>query len=111
MGTRIDPIDGLYVKLKHSAKKRGIPFDLTKADLGELTVPISCPVLGVPVFAHTGKAEDTSLSIDRIDNTKGYTKDNIIFVSLKANKMKNQYDIKELAMLVEFYQELERATE
>ena len=41
-----------------------------------------------------------SFSIDRIDNTKGYTKQNCIVVSYKANSAKGPHSLEELELLV-----------
>lgn len=96
----------LYNRLKSSAKSRGIPFSLTLMDLNNLTFPITCPVLGIPIKFNRGKAEDNSISIDRIDSSKGYEIDNIIVVSLKANKLKSNATKEEMQKLSEFYKDL-----
>ena len=96
----------IYNRLKSSAKKRGIPFDLTLPDLNDLTIPISCPILGIPIRYNRGSLQDNSISIDRIDSSKGYTYDNIIVVSWKANRLKNNATKEELKKISEFYDNL-----
>jgi len=95
-------IKTLYNRLKSSAKRRGIPFDLTLTDLNNITFPISCPILNIPLKFNRVPMDD-SYSFDRIDSTKGYTIDNVIIISLRANKLKNNANIKELSALSEFY--------
>jgi len=55
------------------------------------------------LFRTTGTAGDNSPTLDRIDNTKGYTKDNIIIVSFKANTIKNSATIEELEKVLQYY--------
>lgn len=95
----------IYNRLKASAKKRGIPFDLTMSDLNNLSFPIVCPILGIPLKYNRGKAEDNSYSIDRIDSSKGYSAVNIVVISLKANKLKSNATSDELKRISEFYPE------
>ena len=90
-------------RLKQSAKKRGIEFNLTTTDLDEIGIPISCPILGIPLKWYNGQAEDDSYSIDRIDSSKGYVKDNIQFMSMKANRAKNNLTSAELKLLSTYY--------
>ena len=82
-----DP-DGRIHDAKHNALKRGIPFDLKRGDVVWVT---HCPILGIELdySASEGKNPDYSPSIDRIDTSKGYTKDNVWVISNKANRMKN----------------------
>ena len=82
-------IKTIYNRLKQSAKKRNIPFDLTITQLNELTFPITCPILGIPLKFNRGQQKDDSYSIDRIDSTHGYTIDNIEVISWRANRLKN----------------------
>jgi hypothetical protein len=99
-------IKTIYNRLKGSAKSRGIPFNLSITDLNNLTYPITCPILGIPIRFNRNKAEENSISIDRIDSSKGYEIDNIIVVSLKANKLKSNATKEELQKLSEFYKNL-----
>lgn len=91
--------------MRASAKARGIPFDLKPTDIDEIGIPVTCPVLGIPLFFHRGKVQDDSISFDRIDSSKGYTKDNIVVVSYRVNKIKNNATLDELMKIVAYYKE------
>lgn len=70
-----------------SAKRKGLVFDLTIEDI---VIPSHCKYLETPLKLELGKGLVWSNpSIDRIDSSKGYTKDNIQIISRKANTMKN----------------------
>ncbi len=75
-------------------------------DLYDLTIPITCPVLDIPLREEKGRQSDNSISIDRIDSSKGYTPDNIVVVSWKANRLKSNATLDEMKKLVEFYEQL-----
>ena len=77
----------LHNRAQGSAKKRGILFDLKRTDIN---IPTHCPLLGIPLTMTQGQGRCwTNASLDRIDNTKGYTKDNVQVVSSLANVMKS----------------------
>jgi hypothetical protein len=59
--------------------------------------------LGIPLFFNRGKEQDNSYSIDRKDSTKGYNIDNIIVISNKANKLKNDATTDQLNKIAAFY--------
>ena len=48
------------------------------------------------------------MSFDRIDNSKGYTKDNLVVVSVRVNTIKNVATVKEMYQVADFYYELEK---
>lgn len=102
------PIDTktLYNRLKTSAKKRGIPFDLTLTDLNNLTWPITCPIMGIPLKHNKGIPQDDSYSIDRIDSSCGYSANNIIVISYKANRLKSNATKEDLEKISTFYSNL-----
>lgn len=95
----------IYNHLKSSAKRRNIPFDLTLIDLNNFTFPINCPITGEKL-KYKGSLEDNTYSFDRIDSSKGYTIDNLIIISWRANKLKNNATLKELNQLADFYTKL-----
>ena len=44
---------------------------------------------------------NTNLSVDRIDSTKGYSKDNVWLVCMAANQMKNDLSMEEFVEMCE----------
>lgn len=71
---------------KIRAKKKGLEFDLNPKDV---IWPTHCPILGIKLEHNRGTSKDNSYTIDRIDNTRGYTIDNIQIISRLANQIKN----------------------
>lgn len=103
MNRHTKDINRLYSQLKESAKKRNIEFSLLLSDLNDLTFPITCPILNIPMTFNTGRALDNSYSVDRIDSSKGYIEGNIVVISNRANRLKSDATLDELKNLVEFY--------
>jgi hypothetical protein len=105
MNCRINPPETreIYQRLKQSAKRRKIDFTLTIPELNNLSFPITCPVLGMPLKWHRGTAQDDSYSFDRIDSSKGYTIDNIEIISVKANRAKNDLTDSEIQLFCNYY--------
>jgi len=89
-----DPDIRIY-DAKSNADKRGIEFNLKRGDVEWVS---HCPLLNVELdySVSSGKNPDFSPSIDRIDSSKGYTKDNVWVISNKANRMKNDGSKNEL---------------
>lgn len=98
-----DPIHFIYIRLKASAKKRGIPFFLSEQDLRDKWTN-HCPIYKKELVFFSNS--DWSPSVDRINNNIGYTKENIIVISRKANLQKNNTTVEELKLLYEFYSSL-----
>lgn len=88
---------------KQRAKEKGLEFDLTIEDI---IIPERCPALGITLKPSVGEGSksltklETSPSIDRIDNAKGYTKDNICVISLRANNIKKNATMSELKLIL-----------
>lgn len=96
----------LLIAARGRARERGMEFDLTLADL-EWTG--FCPVFGIPLVPGKGKASFASPSLDRIDNTKGYVKGNVIIVCLRVNTIKSSATPEELSKVAEFYTALKKS--
>ena len=91
---------------RNNARAKGIDFDLTISDLYPL--PETCPVLGIPLNYGTGSrgAADNAMSLDRIDSNLGYVKGNVVMISQRANRIKNDAPVDELRRIYEFYRDL-----
>lgn len=94
-----DKIKGYMIRnIKYSAKRRGIPFDLTYADLD---LPELCPLLNIPLtyldFAPNANFNsDNRATVDRFNNELGYIKGNVWVISRLANNMKNSASLTQL---------------
>lgn len=103
MVARLPEIKVIHSRLKSSAKKRNIEFDLTITDLYQIDFPITCPILGIPLVWNRGEPKDNSVSFDRIDSSLGYTFDNLQVISVKANRAKNNLTTEELKKFSLYY--------
>lgn len=76
----------MHQRAKFRAKETGREFTI---DISDIIIPSHCPILGIPLEIQT-KSGGTinSPSLDRIDSSKGYIKENIQVVSRLANQMK-----------------------
>lgn len=82
------PSKRLYTSTKSRARELGLDFDLVESDL---KVPNFCPILGIQIDSTTNEGHNrrmNSPSVDRLDPTKGYTRDNIVVCSWRANTLK-----------------------
>jgi hypothetical protein len=71
----------------------GLPCDISKDDV---VIPERCPILGIPLSISSKTIGDSSPSIDRIIPDRGYVKGNIVVVSFRANRIKNDATVEEL---------------
>ena len=98
---RDDPAYCLWAAAKNRANAKGIEFSILRE---EIVIPSHCPVLGIELkLDNTEGFKDTSPSLDQIIPGKGYTKDNVIVISWRANRIKNNATLDELVALVNFY--------
>lgn len=94
----------LWSSARNRAKKRGLEFTLLPEDV---KIPLICPVLGIPLQIVGGKVTAHSPTLDRVDNSKGYTKENTLVVSFRANNLKSDATFEELRQLADFYSDKE----
>lgn len=95
-----EPERVLYSLAKQRAAKRGLAFTIEPSDI---VIPERCPILGIPLVKGVGRAHHGSPSLDRIDNTRGYEKGNVMVISHRANHLKSDATAEELALLVKFF--------
>ena len=95
----------VYRKYRDSTRNRGRQkgFETLKNDIStDYLISIfpkdkKCPVFGINI--EFGGDQDSSPSLDRLDPTKGYTKDNTIWISYLANRMKSNLHLSELVKI------------
>jgi len=94
----------MHQRAKQRAKSSGIEFSISVDDI---QIPDVCPILGIYLNMNSGKsgAFKNSPSLDRIDNNRGYTKDNIQVISQCANAMKGAATWGELKMFAKWIME------
>ena len=92
----------LYYGAKRRAAEKGLIFEITVEDI---VIPERCPVFGIRLKATVGSGTvsvaklESSPTLDRIDNAKGYTPDNIAVISLRANNLKRDASLYEMRCL------------
>lgn len=88
-------------KQRAALKKR--EHTLTLQDIKELYPQDGkCPVFGFALEFNSAGFRETSPSLDRIDSSKGYTRNNVQVISWKANRLKAYATIEDLEILVAF---------
>lgn len=95
-----NPIKEMFYAAKIRAKKNELEFNLIETDIVMTT---QCPVFNIPFKTFDRK---WAPSLDRIDNTKGYIKGNIVVVSRYANEIKRNASAHDLKLVAEFYSNL-----
>ena len=66
------------------ARNKGIEHTIT---LEDIKIPEYCPILGIKLESNVGTGQggrNNSATLDRIDNSKGYTKENVRVISHRA---------------------------
>jgi hypothetical protein len=88
----------IYRERKRIAISKGLPFDIILEDL--LPVPETCPVLGIPLIPGKGVNNPNAPSLDRLIPEKGYTKENVFWLSWRANRIKSDSSLDEMEKLI-----------
>lgn len=91
-----------FSMVKRNAVIRKLEFSITMKDLDELIVKqnFKCALSDLPIKIVAGRRNtETTASVDRIDNKKGYVVDNIQFVDKRINYMKWKFSDEEFIEL------------
>ncbi len=96
-------LNKLLSHLRQSAKKRNLKCTITISDLNDLSYPITCPLLDVPIDYISRGYGEFKPSIDRIDSDLGYEPENIQVMTVKANRAKNNLSDLELKQMAKYY--------
>jgi len=90
----------VLAKYKKNAEDRGYSFEITVEDIFSVWKKQGhkCALTGVSLKCGTN-SRNHNWSIDRIDNSVGYTKDNIHIVHKTINIFRNKFSIKEFVLM------------
>lgn len=75
-------------KKKFRYKKNNSVHAFT-VEFSDIEWPTHCPVLGIELDYHSKHRQENSVTFDRIDNTKPYEPGNVVIMSWRANRIKN----------------------
>lgn len=108
----ISPLEARYSrffsrKRQNCLGSKNWDFEITMSDL---EWPSHCPVLGVELDWFTDKVKENSPSLDRIDSKKGYIPGNVMIMSWRANRIKNDGTAAEHKKIAEFLEKIENAS-
>lgn len=101
---RKNPVSYILCRIKTTAKKYNILFNLTHADI---VIPSHCPVLGIPLVIGDATAQWGSPSVDRIIPHLGYVRGNITIISHRANTIKSDATSAELEKVLGYVKKME----
>lgn len=96
---------GMLRNSRKRARKKCLEHNIT---LEDIQIPEYCPVLGIKLESAIGRGnkcamqQDSSPTLDRMDNSKGYVKGNIMVISWRANMLKSDATIEELEKLLRY---------
>lgn len=87
---------------KQRAKQQNVPFGLTENDF---EIPVYCPVLGTLLSRSLGSKGPghNSPTLDRIIPSRGYVPGNVVVISNRANRAKNDLSADELRALADYF--------
>ena len=100
VNSRIETRAKIFLRnAKNSAKKRNQEFSLEIKDITEFWESQNkiCAYSGLEMTLEAGKLN--TVSIERIDSAKGYTKENTILVCQAINRMKSDFAYEDFYML------------
>jgi len=95
----------IWTRYRSGAKTREIPFLLTIEEAWEIfeSQGRKCALTSIPLVFSTNRKDQSTASLDRIDNSRGYVKDNVQWVHKNINMMRGPFSIEhftEICLLV-----------
>lgn len=93
-----DPQHYLWYVARTRSRQNGTDFSIVKEDI---IIPDKCPILELILTKGNGYLPN-AMSLDRVDNNKGYIPGNIRVISRRANLMKSNLTIDILEKLIKY---------
>jgi hypothetical protein len=93
-----NPRHYLWYVARTRARKYGLEFSIKEEDI---VIPEYCPILDTRLTKGNGYLPN-AMSLDRVDNDKGYISGNVRVISRRANLMKSSLTIDILEKLIKY---------
>ena len=93
-----DPQHYLWYVARTRSRKKGTEFKINKEDI---YIPEICPILSISLTKGDGYLPN-AMSLDRVDNTKGYIPGNVRVISRKANLLKSSLTLDVLENIIKY---------
>jgi hypothetical protein len=93
-----NPNHYLWYVARTRARKFNVDFSIEEQDI---IIPEYCPILNLKLTKGNGYLSN-AMSLDRVDNNKGYIKGNVRVISRKANLMKSCLTIELLETMIKY---------
>lgn len=95
----------LHAAAKRRARNYNIEFDISIEYIPD--IPKICPIALIPLFPRNDGNRgpiDNSPTLDRVDTTRGYIKDNIRVISHKGNRWKSDMTVEDVRRLLKYFE-------
>lgn len=93
-----DPQYYLWYVARTRARSNNREFTIKVEDI---SIPMTCPILGLALTKGDGYLHN-AMSLDRVDNTKGYVPGNVRVISRKANLLKSSLTLDILENIIKY---------
>lgn len=91
--------DILYSKAKNRAKTKHIDFSIEKYNI---FIPKICQVCKIEICQNNNKVQNNSPSVDRVNPTLGYIKNNIAVICYRCNNIKSNGNVEDHKRIVDY---------
>jgi hypothetical protein len=92
-----------FVRKRQNVRQTGHEWNL---NLEDVQWNSHCPILGIELDYFAESTQENSPSFDRTDASKGYVRGNVIIVSWRANRIKNNGTAEEHRRIAEYLDSL-----
>ena len=99
-----NPAKQMFQSAKRRAKVSHVPFSLVVDDI---KIPVYCPVSGEPLVYGGG---DNAPSLDRLVPARGYVPGNVVVISSRINRIKNDASPRLLRTIADWMEQATGAT-
>lgn len=96
---RKDIVKRMLESAKKRANKKGLAFNIDRSDI---SIPDTCPILGIQLVVGGQGMKDSSPTLDRIENKLGYVHGNVSVISYRANRIKSDATLDELIAITQY---------